>query len=175
MKLRLAFAALIAWTCLLAAEFPSAIAEIQLPKPSKTNADPVTMDEFAAFYANVEEALTTKDLDRLMSFYAKDYFHYGITKKQLRFMWLEIFANYEELYSVHVFSKIDVNGDDAILVCTGALLGMPEPDADYEAVDRWVNHNHWLTRIDGKWKMIGGATHHSTAGKGGPLEIHPLF
>ena len=151
-------------------------AEIQLPKPEKSNADAMTLKEFEAFYDQIEEALTTEDIDRIMSFYADEYLHHGITKKQLRFMWLEIFSEFSELYSVHIFSKIDVHGNDAILVCTGAVLGIPPEGGDYQAVDRWVNQNHWLTKVDGQWKMIGGATHQAPTRPGSrTLELHPLF
>lgn len=155
---------------------PGARAEMQLPKPDKTNADQATTQEFEAFYTNVEQALAEEDIDRIMNFYADEYLHHGITKRQLRFMWLEIFSEYSDLYSVHIFSKIDVHGNDAILVCTGALLGIPPEGGDYQAVDRWVNQNHWLSKINGEWRMIGGATHRSPSRSGsGALELHPLF
>ena len=96
------------------------------------------------------------------------------TKKQLKFMWLEIFSNYDELYSVHIFTKVDAHGADALLLCTGGLFGIAEPGEDYQAIDRWANQNHWVTKIDGEWKMIGGATHQA-AKKGSKMELHPLF
>lgn len=155
---------------------PAARAEIQLPKSDRTNADEQAIEELEAFYAAIEEALGAEDIDRIMSYYADDYLHHGITKKQLRFMWLEIFSNFSDLYSVHIFSKIDVFGGDAILVCTGALLGIPSQGKDYEAVDRWVNLPHWLTKIDGEWRIIGGASQQAPARPGsGILELHPLF
>ena len=102
----------------LAAPATDARADMQLPKPGKTNADATTLREFEGLYAEIEAALMAEDIDRLMSCYAEDYLHHGITKKQFRFMWLEIFSEFSELYSVHIFSKIDVYGDDAILICT---------------------------------------------------------
>jgi ketosteroid isomerase-like protein len=167
---------LLAGLIALVAHGGGALAEIQLPKPEKANADAATLKEFEAFYAAIEAALAAEDLGRLMSFYADDYFHHGITKKQLRFMWLEIFGEFSELYSVHIFAKIDVHGGDAILVCTGALLGIPPEGGDYQAVDRWVNQDHWLTKVEGEWKMIGGATHEAPTRPGSrTLELHPLF
>jgi ketosteroid isomerase-like protein len=163
------------WALFLAAAVAggAARADIQMPKPERTNADARTEAEFAAFYEQFEEALQGEDIDTIMSFYAGDYLHHGITKRQLRFMWLEILGSFDDLYSVHIFSKITVHGDDAILVCTGALLGIDKKGADYQAVDRWVNQNHWLTRIDGKWRMIGGATKPQSLGS--KLELHPFF
>ena len=125
---------------------------------------------------NFSQTRAAEDIDRLMSYYADDYLHRGITKKQLRFMWLEILSEFSELYSVHIFAKIDVHGGDAILACTGALLGIPLEGGDYQAVDRWVNQNHWLTKVGDQWKIIGGATHEVPSRPGSrTLELHPLF
>ena len=168
--------ALFVCLALVAGYPPGAGAEIQLSKPGKTNAAPATLKEFGGFYAQIEAALAAEDIDRMMGFYAEDYLHHGITKKQLKFMWLEIFGEFSELYSVHIFSRIDVHGTDAILVCTGVLLGVPPEGGDYQAVDRWVNQNHWLTKVGGAWKMIGGATIETPARPGSRrLELHPLF
>jgi ketosteroid isomerase-like protein len=155
---------------------PEVSAEFQMPKPDRTNAEQQTQTDLEEFYTEIEAALSAEDLDRIMDFYADEYLHHGITKKQLRFMWLEIFSDYTDLYSVHIFSKIEVYGDDAILTCTGALLGIPVEGGDYEAVDRWVNQNHWLSKVDGQWRMIGGATQQRATTPGsGILELHPLF
>ena len=155
---------------------PGAVADVQFPRAAKTNADEGTVREFADFYEQIEAALTSEDIDRIMSFYAEDYLHHGITKKQLKFMWLEIFSEFSDLYSVHIFTRVDVHGGDAILVCTGALLGIPPEGGDYQTVDRWVSQNHWLTKVDGQWRMIGGATHESPVSRGSRrLELHPLF
>ena len=101
---------------------PSAVADVQFPRAAKTNADEGTVREFEDFYEQIEAALTSEDIDRIMSFYAEDYLHHGITKKQLKFMWLEIFSEFSNLYSVHIFSRVDVHGGDAILVCTGLIV-----------------------------------------------------
>lgn len=158
----------------LAGAFQPAFAEIQIPKSAKVTADRATMNELETFYADIELALAAEDINKLMSFYAEDYQHRGITKTQLRFMWLEIFDTYEELYSIHSFNRILVDGDDAILGCSGALLGVEKPGMPYTAVDRWVETNHWIVKVDGKWKMVGGATHKGTAFKKSE-NTHPLF
>ena len=150
-------------------------AETQFPKPGKINAGEQTIKEFSTFYAAIEEALRAEDIARMMQFYAEDYLHHGITKKQLKFMWLEIFSEFDDLYSVHIFTKIDDHGADAILVCTGGLFGIAEGSKDYQTVDRWISENHWLTRVDDEWKMIGGATHETPGRTGGRYELHPLF
>ncbi len=175
MRLKAVAAALIVALIAVSGLGSRAAAEIQLPRAAKINADDKTLEEFQAFYDRIEEALQMKDIDKMMSFYAEDYLFHGITKKQLKFMWLEIFSAFTDLYSVHVFTKIDVHGGDAILICTGALFGIAEEGADYQTVDRWVTFPHWITKVAGQWKMIGGATHKAAGGTGSNFDLHPLF
>lgn len=161
-------------TIFLAVPFKAALAEIQIPASAKVIADVASVNKLKTFYTEIEKALAAEDIDKLMSFYAENYLHRGITKRQLRFMWLEIFNDYDELYSIHAFNRILVDGGDAILGCTGALMGIDKPGNPYSAVDRWVDTNHWITMVDGKWKMVGGATHKgATFKKSG--DTHPLF
>jgi ketosteroid isomerase-like protein len=148
---------------------------VHLPQPEKINADKKTVEELKAFYIKLEKALAQEDIDTLMTFYADDYLHHGITKRQLRFMWLEILNNFDSLYSAHIFTKIDLIKNDAVIVCTGGLFGIPKgsKSGDYETIDSWVDVNHWLTKANGKWKMVGGGTHSSEGALG--LKLHPLF
>lgn len=150
-------------------------ADIQLPEEDKIVASSEAMQEFRVFYDEVEAALKAEDVDRIMALYADDYLHQGITKRQLRFMWLEIFNTYDDLYSIHAFSNIHVTGSDAILNCTGALMGIETGQKDFIAVDRWIMLNHWLTRIGGKWMMVGGASHTGATLKESKDDSHPLF
>jgi hypothetical protein len=158
----------------LAVPFQSALAEIQIPDSATITTDDATLKELEVFYDEIEKALADEDINKLMSFYAEDYLHRGITKVQLRFMWLEIFNTYQELYSIHAFSRIHVNGPDAILGCSGALLGVKKAGEDYAAVDRWVDTNHWVTKVNGEWKMVGGASHKGSTFKKSD-DTHPLF
>ena len=154
---------------------PSAHAQTQFPNPARTNADARTLEEFRGFYDRIEKALQEKDIGKIMTFHADDYLHHGITKKQLKFMWLEVFGDSADLYSVHVFTKITIHGDDAILVCTGGLFGIAKEGEDYTTVDQWVTQNHWLTKVDGEWKMIGGATHQAPRKRGQGWSSTPSF
>jgi hypothetical protein len=178
MKLKALMTVLLAAVFLMPGAEPAAAAaeaRIQFPQTDQMNADKKTLNEFTTFYEKIEQALAEEDVDKMMAFYAEDYLHHGITKKQLKFMWLEVFSNFADLYSVHVFTKITVHGDDAILVCTGGLFGIAKAGEDYTTVDQWVTQPHWLTKANGEWKMIGGATHQSPRKRGQKLELHPFF
>ena len=175
MRIKTLTAGLFALALLFGGSVPAAMAETQFPKPERTNADKKTIEEFSQVYEEIEKALQAEDVDKIMEFYSADYLHHGITKKQLKFMWLEVFTNFDDLYSVHIFTKITVSGNDAILVCTGALFGIAGKGQEYTTVDQWVAQPHWLTKENGNWKMVGGATHSSPRRRGGKLELHPFF
>ncbi len=175
MRFKALTAGLLALVILPPIHVPTAQAEIQFPKAAKTNADEKTLAEFCVFYDEIEKALKEEDVGKIMLFYADDYLNHGITKKQLKFMWLEVFGAFSDLYSVHIFTEITIHGDDAILVCTGGLFGVAKGNKDYTTVDQWVTQNHWLTKVGGKWKMIGGATHFAPRKRGSRLELHPFF
>ena len=148
---------------------------LHLPPLEKMKVDKKILKELKVFYDQIEVALHAEDIKTLMAFYADDYLHHGITSRQLRFMWLEIFNNFDKLYSAHIFTKIDLSEKDFIITCTGGLFGIPQGSktGDYVTVDSWSNVNHWLTRIDDEWKMVGGGTHSQPGALG--LKLHPLF
>lgn len=153
----------------------AAEARIQFPPAAHVSVDAKTIAEFSTFYDQIENALANEDVGRIMDFYSEDYLHQGITKRQLKFMWLEVLGDFKDLYSVHVFTKVTVVGNDAILDCTGGLFGIPNEGGDYTTIDQWVTLPHWLTKVDGQWKIVGGATHKSPRKGGGKLGLHPFF
>lgn len=97
MRFKALTAGLLALVILPAIHVPAAQAAIQFPKAAKTNAGEKTLAEFSAFYDEIEKALKEKDVGKIMPFYADDYLHHGITKKQLKFMWLEVFSAFSDL------------------------------------------------------------------------------
>ena len=96
MRFKALTAGLLALAIWLPGYVPAADAQTQLPKPSKTNADEKTLEEFRVFYEQIEKALQDEDVGKIMTFYADDYLHHGITKKQLKFMWLEVFGSFAD-------------------------------------------------------------------------------
>ena len=157
---------------------PSSVeSRVNLPHDKRVHADKKAVEELVKFYDDIDKAMAKEDVKALMEFYSDEYNHHGITKRQLKFMWLELFTNYNNLYSSHIFIEVSVTGSDAILVCTGALLGEPKGETEEVAtVDKWVNQTHWLSKIKGKWKIVGGATHKTQGGRvRSNMELHPLF
>lgn len=170
---------------LIPATAPEVYAEphVEFPPEDGVLASKKEVKELKTFYSMIESALSREDLEAMMVFYSDDYFHRGITKGQVRLMWKNIFEKFSNLRSIHVFSEMTVQDSEALVVCTGTLLGVPKgEEAKHVAVDRWINQNHFLSKSGGKWRIVGGASHWLSEMKmlpGGALEyqleFHPLF
>jgi ketosteroid isomerase-like protein len=162
----------------------NAYAHVQLPPAEVIKADKQDVTDIVAVYGKIEEALAKEDIDAIMTFYADDYFHQGITKSQIRNLWVNIFANFDSLNSTHVFNSVKVLENEAAVTCTGSLLGIPKGSKDkaYVSVDKWDNMKHYLSKKSGSWMIVGGASHWQVEPilKYGEdvkyqLEFHPLF
>jgi ketosteroid isomerase-like protein len=151
---------------------------IQFPEPDMMQTDKKTANEIAEFYDEIEDALSKKELDKLMTYYADDYNHNGVDKQHLRNLWANMFTKFDKLYSTHIFSKVEVKDTEAHLKCTGVLMGWPKGGNDYEIVDNWTVSPHYMSKKSGSWKIVGGATRwHEEEKETGEyrLEFHPFF
>ena len=95
---------------------------VNWPPLDKLKADKKTVKELTTFYKEMEAALHNEDIESLMSFYTDDYLHHGITKRELRFMWLEILNNYDDLYSSHILTKVDQSGAGGDIIAFTRML-----------------------------------------------------
>ena len=88
------------------------------------------VSEILAAFNRAEDALHARDLDGLMSLYSEQYRYHGLSKSDLRKIWEEMFAGYDNLASTHTFSRIHVGGSakqpTADISCTGSLWGVVE-------------------------------------------------
>lgn len=152
-------------------------ARIVLPPPDMVHADDKTVHDIEALYDGLEDALAKRDIDKIMTYYADDYSHNAATKSQLKFLWTTEFGTFEKLYSVHAFTNINVVDNEAAIVCTGTLFGLPKGGKEYVVIDTWAEQPHYLTKKSGSWQIVGGATHWKSEPVNGGfrLEFHPFF
>jgi ketosteroid isomerase-like protein len=159
-------------------------ARIQLPTPDRTKATKKEVKELKAFYDKIEDAMADENLAAIMNFYSEDYIHRGVNKQQIWSLWSEIFSKFDYLHSIHIFSEINVQGSEAVITCTGVLMGTPRDSKEgaMTTIDNWITQNHWLSKFGGSWKMVGGATQWITKEEHLPrgvikynIEFHPLF
>lgn len=185
-RVKLVFIAIAVFLVALAAAAVHADANphVQFPHEDEIHATPQQLDELRAFYAALEQALSQKDLDGMMSFYADDYFHQETTRAQLRRLWEDTFKNYDNLRALHVINGLTVVDTEAIIVCTGSLLGVPDGSGGngYVTINSWADQNHFISKARGSWKIVGGGTHRllktNTLPNGAMehrVEQHPLY
>ena len=130
--------------------------------PSATvEADKKTADEILGVFKQAEEAVQHRDLDALMALYADNYKHRGFTKDGLRTEWKQLFRDYHDFSSTHVFTRIVVEPDKspptAQITCTGSLWAISNETNERTNLDSWFGEVHYLTYVEGAWRIRGHA------------------
>lgn len=124
-------------------------------------ADQRTVDELMLTYHQADEALRRQDLDGLMNIYSKNYNYHGIDKIELRNIWQDLFRQYRDFSSTHMFSSITVNTTKkpptADITCTGSLWALSKLTARRVNIDSWFGDVHHLVHEDGAWRITGHA------------------
>src|SRR5262249_50734155 len=105
------------------------------------------------------KALTAKDIDRAMSFYAPDIVSFDINPPlryagadRKRQAWLAAFALYSGGFSYEI-SQLDVTAQDE-LAFVHSLNHVPGTLASGATTDRWVRWTARLRRSDGAWLIV---------------------
>lgn len=119
---------------------------------------PATREILAAF-TRAEESVQRRDLDGLMTFYARSYDYHGLKRADVRRVWSEVFAHYRDLSSTHLFSDVRVarsgSGLRAEVACTGGLYGAEASTGVRVTLDSWFREVHHLVFEDGAWRFAG--------------------
>lgn len=134
--------------------------------------------EILAAFNRAEEALHGRDLDGLMALYSEQYRYHGLSKPDLRKIWEEMFASYDNLASTHMFSRIHVAGSSrpptAEITCTGSLWGLSKETGKRVIIDSWFYEIHHVVYEDGTWRIRGHAGEDTKALPFG-TSPHPFF
>lgn len=131
--------------------------------PAKNVVGEKLYSEVAEFFHEMEMAIQAKDVDSLMAHYADNYFNGPFNKRAVKTIWKHIFATMDEISTVHDMTFITTASGSKVLVvrCNGLLLGIPKGKTETIAIDKWLDCDHILAKVNGKWRLVG------TAGKGG--------
>ena len=134
-------------------------AATHLVPTSITEADPGTVAEVMAAFDQADDAIRRKDLDRLMSFYATDYNYHGLKKSDIRKVWQDLFDNYRDIGSTHMFSLIRMSGPSSApsveITCTGSLYATSDLTKLQVPIDSWYQEMHFLVKENGGWRIRG--------------------
>ncbi|MBM4125650.1 MAG: nuclear transport factor 2 family protein, partial [Nitrospira sp.] len=142
------------------------------------NADDKTVGEILAAFNRAEDSLHAGDLDGLMALYSEQYHYHGLSKADLRTIWQDMLAQYEQLAGTHIFSKIQVStsgkSPTAEIACTGSLWGISKETGKRVILDSWFYETHNMVYEDGGWRIRG---HKGEGPKTLPFGVapHPFF
>lgn len=148
------------------------------PSSSVIEVDQATLKAVVAVFEEAEDAIKTHDLDKVMAVYSPQYNYHGLKKDDLRKIWKDLFDEYQEIASTHLFTKMTKvgSGRDAVLevTCTGHLWARSKTSGLYVPIDSWYEEIHYLVLEDGTWRIRGNAGESPRVLPFGTAP-HPLF
>lgn len=152
--------------------------EIHIGRWAEIKGNDKDVSEILAAFNRAEEALHARDLAGLMTLYSERYHYHGLSKGDLRKIWQEMFARYDNLASTHTFSRIHVGGSakepTAEITCTGSLWGLSKDTGKRVIIDSWFYEIHHVAYDDGAWRIRGHAGEDTKALPFG-ASPHPFF
>lgn len=156
----------------------SAQAKIVVSGNATIDADNATVTGVVAMFERAEQAVKAHDLETLLSFYSSQYNYHSLKKDDVRKIWKDLFDEYGEIVSTHLFSKIAKVGSGSQTVvevtCTGHLLGISKTSKLYVPIDSWYEEVHFVVFEDRGWRIRGNVGESPRVLPFGTAP-HPLF
>jgi hypothetical protein len=148
------------------------------PSGSVIEVDGATLKAVVGTFEQAEEAIKAHDLDKVMAIYSSQYNYHGLKRDDLRKIWKDLFDEYQEIASTHLFTKMTKvgSGRDAVLevTCTGHLWARSKTSGLYVPIDSWHEEVHYLVLEDGAWRIRGNVGESPRVLPFGTAP-HPLF
>jgi hypothetical protein len=148
------------------------------PSGSVIEVNGATLKAVVGTFEQAEEAIKSHDLEKVMALYSAQYNYHGLKQDDLRKIWKDLFDEYQEIASTHLFTKMAKvgSGRDAVLevTCTGHLWARSKTSGLYVPLDSWYEEIHYLVLEDGAWRIRGNVGESSRVLPFGTAP-HPLF
>ncbi|NGZ11447.1 MAG: hypothetical protein CV088_19095 [Nitrospira sp. LK70] len=148
------------------------------PSGSVIEVDAATLKAVVGTFTQAEEAIKAHDLEKVMGIYSPQYNYHGLKKDDIRKIWKDLFDEYQEIASTHLFTKMTKigAGRDAVLevTCTGHLWARSKTSGLYVPIDSWYEEVHYLVLEDGAWRIRGNVGESPRVLPFGTAP-HPLF
>lgn len=148
------------------------------PSGSVIEVDGATLKAVVGTFEQAEEAIKAHDLEKVMTIYSAQYNYHGLTKDDLRKIWKDLFDEYQEIASTHLFTKMAKVGAGRNTVlevtCTGHLWARSKTSGLYVPIDSWHEEVHYLVLEDGAWRIRGNVGESPRVLPFGTAP-HPLF
>jgi hypothetical protein len=137
----------------------TARAKIVVPATAVIETDDATAGDIVAMFERAEQAVKAHDLETVMSLYSAEYDYHGLKKADIRKIWKDLFDEYGEIASTHLFSKIAKigSGSQAVVevTCTGHLWAVSNTSKLYIPIDSWHEEVHYVVLENGAWRIRG--------------------
>ena len=129
------------------------------PSGSVIEVDAATLKAVVGLFEAAEDAIKAHDLHQVMAMYSPHYNYHGLKKDDVQKIWKDLFDEYEEIASTHLFTKMTKagSGRDTVLevTCTGHLWARSKTSGLYVPIDSWHEEVHYLVLEDGTWHIRG--------------------
>jgi hypothetical protein len=156
----------------------TAQAKIVVPTGSVIEVDEATVNAVVGAFERAEQAVKAHDLETVMAVYSPQYNYHGLKKEDIRKVWKDLFDEYQEIASTHLFTKITKvgSGSNAVLevTCTGHLWARSKTSGLYVPIDSWHEEVHYLVFEEGGWRIRGNVGESPRVLPFGTAP-HPLF
>jgi len=152
------------------------LAETLLLPGTQAEASEKIVKEILAVFERADKAVKNRDIEGVMAVYSKQYNNHGLKKSDIREIWMDLFDNYKEIESTHLFSRIvSVGPGDAVeITCSGGVRAVSKISNLRVPIDSWYGEVHFMVREDGTWKIRGNLGDVQTVLPFGTAP-HPLF
>jgi ketosteroid isomerase-like protein len=132
---------------------------IHLSEGADIQGDDQTVQAVLSVFTKAREAVIHKDIDGLMALYSENYLHGGYTKQNVREVWNDLFAKYDDFSGTHTFAKIQIQTDKRVpaahVTCTGSLWATSNKTNQRVHIDSWTGEVHHLISERGAWYLAG--------------------
>jgi len=155
---------------------PQAVAETLLLPGTEAEADEKTVKELLAVFERADQAVKNRDIEGVMALYSKQYNYHGLKKPDIRKIWADLFDNYKEIESTHLFSRIVPvgPGESVEITCSGGVRAVSKISNLRVPIDSWYGEVHYMVKENGTWKIRGNLGDVQTILPFGTAP-HPLF
>ena len=135
-------------------------AKIVVPSGSMIEIEAITLEAVVATFEEAEDRRSKPTtLNKVMALYSPQYNYHGLKRDDVRKIWKDLFDEYQEIASTHLFTKIAKvgAGRDAVLevTCTGHLSARSKTSGLYVPIDSWYEEVHYLVFEEGAWRIRG--------------------
>lgn len=148
------------------------------PSGSMIEVNAATLKTVVGLFEAAEDAIKAHDLDKVMAVYSPQYNYHGLKREDLRKIWKDLFDEYQEIASTHLFTKMTKvgAGRDGVLevTCTGHLWARSKTSGLYVPIDSWHEEVHYLVLENGTWRIRGNVGESPRVLPFGTAP-HPLF